>query len=142
MDVSPAASGLDYRIAIVGTSGVGKTTLARQISQRLNIPHVELDVLNWEPGWTPAPLEVFQSRVTNALAGPSWVVDGNYSKVQALIWQQAKTIVWLDYALPIVLSRVIRRTVHRIVMQTELWNGNREHWSQIFRGAALLERRD
>jgi adenylate kinase family enzyme len=40
------------RIHVVGTSGSGKTTLARQIAERLDIPHVELDALHWEPHWT------------------------------------------------------------------------------------------
>ena len=37
------------RISIVGTSGSGKTTLARQVAQQLQIPHIELDELHWEP---------------------------------------------------------------------------------------------
>ncbi len=39
------------RIAIVGTTGSGKTTLAQQLSQRINVPHIELDALHWEPNW-------------------------------------------------------------------------------------------
>ena len=40
------------RIVVVGTSGVGKTTLAKDIAAALAIPHVELDALHWDPGWT------------------------------------------------------------------------------------------
>ena len=37
--------GCGQRISIVGTAGSGKTTLARQVSQQLQIPHIELDRL-------------------------------------------------------------------------------------------------
>jgi len=39
------------RIAVIGTSGAGKTTLARRIAGRLKLPHVELDAINWQAGW-------------------------------------------------------------------------------------------
>ncbi|PSN09965.1 adenylate kinase, partial [filamentous cyanobacterium CCP5] len=66
------------RIVVIGTSGSGKTTLARQIAQSLQVTHIELDALHWEPHWTPAAPEVFRERVTIALAGDRWVADGNY----------------------------------------------------------------
>ncbi len=53
------------RISVVGTTGSGKTVLARQISRRLSILHVELDALYGGPDWTQAPLEVFRERVEN-----------------------------------------------------------------------------
>ena len=39
------------RIVVVGTSGAGKTTLARRIAALLMLPHIELDAINWQPGW-------------------------------------------------------------------------------------------
>jgi len=36
------------RIVVIGTSGAGKTTLARAIAARLSPPHVELDAINWQ----------------------------------------------------------------------------------------------
>ena len=39
------------RIAIIGATGSGKTTLARQLSRVLGIYHIELDAIMWLPGW-------------------------------------------------------------------------------------------
>ena len=61
------------RIAIVGTTGSGKTTLARRVAQRCLIPHIELDALQWEPNWKPAEPQVFRDRVTADLSGDRWV---------------------------------------------------------------------
>lgn len=114
------------RICIIGTSGSGKTTLARQIAGQLDMPHVELDALHWQPGWTPARKDDLRARLEEALAGDTWVVDGNYSVLRSITWARADTIIWLDYALPVVLWRVTRRTARRLISRAELWNGNRE----------------
>lgn len=120
------------RIAIVGTSGSGKTTLAHQLSQKIGIPHVELDALHWEPNWQEASPEVFQRRILEALSSDLWVVDGNYSKVRSLVWSRADTIVWLDYPFPVVMSRLFKRTIRRVVLQEACCNGNRETLQQSF----------
>jgi adenylate kinase family enzyme len=114
------------RIAIIGSGGAGKTTLARALSARLGLPHVELDALHWGPGWMPSSAEELRPRVAAALASEAWVVDGNYSQVRDLIWPRADTLIWLDYALLLVLTRLTRRTVGRIVRRERLWNENRE----------------
>ncbi|MDQ2809268.1 MAG: AAA family ATPase [Chloroflexota bacterium] len=119
-------SAVGQRIVVVGSSGSGKTTLARRLAQQRGIPHVELDALHWEPNWTEAPVEVFRDRVTVALAGPTWVMDGNYSRVRDISWGRADTVIWLDYSLPRILWQLIRRTLHRAVTREELWSGNRE----------------
>lgn len=120
------------RIAVVGTTGSGKTTLARQLADRLTIPHVELDAIHWEPNWTEIPTPLFRERLTPALSGNSWVVDGNYSQVRDIIWSRADTVVWLDYSLPVVLHRLVRRTFRRVVAREQLWNGNRETLATTF----------
>ncbi|MBD2430005.1 MULTISPECIES: hypothetical protein [Fischerella] len=126
------------RISVVGTTGSGKTTLARQIQQRLNIPHVELDYLHWEPNWTEVADDIFQQRVSQALSGDSWVVDGNYSKVREIIWRKADTIVWLDYAFVLTMSRLLKRTFWRVVTQQPVCNGNRETWKTTFSRDSIL----
>jgi adenylate kinase family enzyme len=62
-------------------------------------------------------------------AGDAWVIDGNYRAVQDLVLARADTVVWMDLPRPLVMSRIIRRTVRRAARRQELWNGNREPWS-------------
>jgi adenylate kinase family enzyme len=121
------------RVSVVGNSGSGKTTLAAELGRRLAAPHLELDSVFHQPGWEPLPVEDFRARVAEFVAGERWVVDGNYSAVQDLVWQRADTVVWLDPPRRRVMRQLIWRTVRRAVTHAELWNGNREEWRGIFR---------
>jgi len=114
------------RIVVVGTTGSGKSTLAQTLATALSMPHVELDALFWDPNWQPAAPGTFRERTARALAGECWVVDGNYSVIRDLIWDRAEMVVWLDYSLPVILTRLTRRTFWRLATRAELWNGNRE----------------
>ncbi len=120
------------RLVVVGTSGSGKTTLAAQVGEILDIPHIEIDALHWGPNWTETPEAELQAKLLAATSGPAWVVDGNYSKARPVLWPRATTIVWLDYGLPVLLWRILRRTFGRVFLRQELWNGNREGFRQAF----------
>lgn len=118
------------RIVVVGTTGSGKTTLARELARRLGLRHAELDALHWGPDWTPNPR--FLDDVRDFAAGDAWVLDGGYAAARAIVWGRADTIVWLDYPMSLVCVRVVRRTFARWWSGTMLWNGNRERlWTQL-----------
>jgi adenylate kinase family enzyme len=119
------------RIVVVGTSGSGKTTMAKALSKRLGLPHVELDGLNWRPGWRDSSRlepEAFYARVAEAAAGEAWVMDGNYTKVKDAHWTRATVFVWMDTARWTVMRRVLWRSFRRAVSKQELWpgTGNKE----------------
>ena len=70
------------RVAVIGTSSVGKTRFAGELARRLGVAQVELDELFWQPDWTPSQEPEFRARVRDALAAqPRWVCDGNYCPV-------------------------------------------------------------
>ena len=121
------------RVAVVGVTGSGKTTLARCLAGQFRVPHVELDGLYWGPHWTPRPTEVFSALVAEALSPKAWATDGNYREVRRIVWGRANLLVWLDYSLPLVLWRLTKRIWRRGLWQEELWNGNRDQlWTHYF----------
>jgi adenylate kinase family enzyme len=130
------------KIAVMGGSCSGKTTLAGLAAERLGVPHVELDALHHGPNWHEATAEELQARVAAALDGlDGWVVDGNYlTKLGTTIVDQADTIIWLDVPRRVWLPRMWRRTTRRIRDGTELWaTGNRETWPNfLFKWNGLL----
>jgi adenylate kinase family enzyme len=121
------------RIGVVGNSGSGKTTVAAGLATALGIPHLELDSIFHQPGWEPLPEEEFRAVVTAFTEAGGWVVDGNYSAVRDIVWQRADTIVWVDPSRLRVMRQVIWRTLSRMARRAELWNGNREPWSNLLR---------
>jgi adenylate kinase family enzyme/GNAT superfamily N-acetyltransferase len=120
------------RIVVVGTSGCGKTVLARRLARSLRCPCVELDELYWGPKWTPKPDAEFRRLVAAAASAPRWVADGNYGRLRDVLWPRATTIVWLNYSFPSVLLRALRRTFRRLVTREELWHGNSESLRRSF----------
>ena len=128
---------VSQRICVVGNSGSGKTHLARRLADRLALPHVELDALNHRAGWIEAPEQEFRAEVAAVLARHveavgGWVVDGNYrSRIADVV--DPDLYVWLDYPRHVVISRVVGRTLGRLVLRRELWNGNRERWSSLLK---------
>jgi shikimate kinase len=45
------------RIALIGTSGAGKTTLGREIARRLHTVFVEIDAIQHQAHWTKVTIE-------------------------------------------------------------------------------------
>ena len=97
------------RILILGRTGSGKTTLARELAAVLGVPHVELDSLYFGPDFSRAPLSLLRERTSAAIAGDRWVTDGNKRAVRDLVWPRADTIIWLDYPVYMSFWRLAKR---------------------------------
>ena len=118
---------------LASASGNGKTTFGRALAERLGVPFVELDALNHGPNWTEASPAELRAKVEPVVAQDAWVIDGGYlSKLGDLVLARADTVVWLDQSLPLVLFRLIRRSVRDIVTQRDLFNGNCRTWRVAF----------
>jgi adenylate kinase family enzyme len=126
------------RISIIGNTGTGKSTLARELAAMLALKNVSLDELFWLPNWANRePKDVIKD-VKAAASEERWVIEGNYRWLRHEIWARADTIIWLDYPLPFTFMRLFRRTLHRIMYHESVCNGNYESWSRTLSSDSIL----
>lgn len=102
---------IPQRILIIGPSGAGKSTLARHVGERLGLPVVHLDTINWNPGWVQTGREMFRQRVAEAAAGDAWVMDGNYTTHLDLRLPRTQAIIWLDLPRRVYFARAVWRSI-------------------------------
>lgn len=120
------------RIIVVGTTAAGKSTLAEKLANLLDLDFVELDALYWQPNWVGTPEDEFLAKTANAIKSGRWVIAGNYSKTIPITWRRAEVIIWLDYSLPLIFWRLVKRTVHRNMTRQLLWGTNRDRFWKHF----------
>lgn len=114
------------RVVIAGTTGVGKSTLARRLAELWDLEYTELDSLFHGPGWTTRP--EFVDDVRRVAGGERWVSEWNYfsSGGGQILGERADFAVWLDFPRRIARARLLRRTLSRRIRRQVLWNGNVE----------------
>ena len=121
------------RVVVFGTTGSGKSWLAERLAARHGLRLIELDALFWGRDWQPAPIELFRHRVERETTDDGWIVVGNYGQVRDIVWPNADTLVWFDLPFPLVMWRLLWRTIRRALTREELWGtGNRETLRNAF----------
>lgn len=122
------------KINIIGTSGSGKTTFSRKLSESLNLPVIEMDKVFWGPNWYWPSDEEFFGKLKNALSSEKWILDGNYTRTIPIKWEKVDVVIWLDYPFMTTLLQAIRRAIKRSITGEELWEGtgNRESFKKSF----------
>ena len=97
------------RILIIGCGGAGKSTLARQLGEKLKLPVVHLDKLYWKPGWVQESREEFDRKLALELEKSKWIIDGNFNRTMPQRLQKCDTILYLDFSRWACLRGVIKR---------------------------------
>jgi adenylate kinase family enzyme len=97
------------RIVIIGCGGAGKSTLARQLGEKLDIPVVHLDKLFWRPGWVQVSKEEFDKLHREVLAREKWIMDGNFDRTMEERITRSDTVIYLDFSRFACLMGVLKR---------------------------------
>ena len=115
------------KIIILGSSCSGKTTLGKRLAKINHAKPIDLDDLNWLPGWKSRSTVEMIAKLENEIWGEKkWIISGNYRDTHSLTMPKATCVIWLDFRLRLVLWRMLKRTIKRIVTKEEICNGNRE----------------
>lgn len=97
------------RILIIGCPGSGKSTFARALQKKVNLPLVYLDMLNWNADGTTVPKDIFRQRLQTELQKDCWIIDGNYGSTMEERLQRCDTVFFLDYPTDICLKGIQER---------------------------------
>jgi adenylate kinase family enzyme len=127
------------RIHLIGCSGSGKSTLGAALAARLGVRFCDLDDLYWEPGWREVGHAELARRLAPIVAGVAWVISGNYHKTtERLLWPRVTQLVMIDLPLPLLVRRIVVRSIRRAFLDEPCCNGNRETLAHALRADAPL----
>lgn len=98
------------KIAILGYSNSGKSTLAERLGGAYEVPVIFLDKVQFLPGWQERNREEARALVAHFMEQDGWVIDGNYSGfLQEERLQQADRIILLCFNRFTCLYRAVKR---------------------------------
>ncbi len=87
------------KILIFGNSGSGKSTLARAFNHCLDLAHLDLDTLAWQPGSPPTRKPIAESALEISKfidSNNNWVIEGCYSDLLALAAPAATKMIFMN----------------------------------------------
>ncbi len=121
------------RIAVVGVSGSGKSTYARELSERTGLPLYHMDRLFWRDDWQAVPEAKYLAAHRLLIAEQAWIVEGYIDPAMADRAVAADLIVYLDFPGPLCAWRVFRRWLrYRSAARPELPTAAMERLSLKF----------
>lgn len=137
------------KIHIIGCSGSGKTYLATALSKKYNIPHFDLDDIQWDNNaqdyGVKMPVEKRNALLQEILANDEWIIEGVYYAWVQQSFEEADKIYVLDMPKYLYISRIIIRSIKR---KLGIQKGKKEtlksvynllRWTETFQNNNLKE---
>lgn len=97
------------KVIVIGSPGAGKSTFARKLRDKTDLPLYYLDMLWHRADKTNISKDEFDRRLCEILQKESWIIDGNYSRTMEMRLQACDTVFLLDFPLDVCLSGVESR---------------------------------
>ena len=86
------------RISIIGGPGTGKSTLAKNLGKKLNLPVYHLDQINFLENWKERDKQERDMIISQKANEQKWIIDGTYKKTIEERIKKADLIIFLDYS--------------------------------------------
>lgn len=86
------------KIAIIGGSGTGKTTLAINLGKELNIPVYHIDGIHHLENWEIRDKAQRDKIILEKVNESKWLIDGTYTSTLKERIQKADIVIYLDYS--------------------------------------------
>lgn len=97
------------RIAVVGISGSGKSTFARELATRTGLPLLHGDQLEWLANWVVRPDDEITMLHESWLATPRWIIEGWIDLMRVQRLNAAELVIDLDFPGRLCARRVLAR---------------------------------
>ncbi len=97
------------KVIIIGCPGAGKSTFARKLQDKTQLPLYYLDMLWHKPDRTHITREEFDARLKEIMATDRWIIDGNYMRTIPMRLKECDTVFLLDYPLETCLAGASER---------------------------------
>lgn len=121
------------KIIIIGCPGSGKTTLAKQLGEKLNLPVIHLDKLQWKGNWETVRGEEFDNLLKTEMEKDMWIIDGNYNRTIPMRLQYCDTVIYLDYPTYVSFFGALKRIIKNYGKVREDMGGScRERFDPTF----------
>ncbi|MDE6848566.1 MAG: adenylate kinase [Ruminococcus sp.] len=92
------------KVIIIGSAGAGKSTFARKLRDKTNLPLYYLDMIWHKPDQTNISRNEFDSILNSIVKKDSWIIDGNYQRTLEMRLKECDTVFLLDFPTEICLS--------------------------------------
>ena len=86
------------KISIIGGPGTGKSTLANNLENELNIPVYHIDAINYLENWNTRDKKQRDEIILNKINQSSWIMDGTYRSTLKERVEQADLVIFLNYS--------------------------------------------
>lgn len=97
------------KIIVIGCPGSGKSTFARKLRDKTDLPLYYLDQIWHKADKTNVLREEFDAKLTDILKSEKWILDGNYNRTLEMRLKKCDTVFLLDLPLYICINNAESR---------------------------------
>jgi adenylate kinase family enzyme len=87
------------KILIIGTSASGKTTFAKKLKEKLNLPLYYMDEIIWKPNWVYVGDQETSSEIKEIINKDNWILEGwifTTKEVTQKVFDKSDIIIYIN----------------------------------------------